>query len=319
MAEGINQRPETGMRCEGKSILANGCEIFTTGWVSSAAYFQAGSLPLISISGVTCSSYIFELSKEGTMSNSVYTCTNCGAFPLTGTLTVSVPGASAYSWSPGTYLSATNVAAPTYSITTCAASTVNYSVTVTSSVCAVVAPVSLVTVVQSSANAGLDQLVCPNVPCTLGTAAVTGYTYAWAPSTNLNSTSAAQPVYSNTTTLVLPRTYVVTATDICGNVTTDYVTISNNPSCRVANPNQPTAEVFPNPSSGIFSVNLAVAEEESDVEFVVTDLSGRVVQQSTLTTAGGPIALDLSGEAKGVYMLSVTRDGVTEMHKLIIE
>ena len=66
-------------------------------------------------------------------------------------------------------------------------------------------------------------------------------------------------------------------------------------------------------------MDLALREEDQDVEFVVTDLSGRIVQQKTVTTAGGVHTVDLSGEAKGVYMLSVTRDGVTEVHKLIIE
>lgn len=318
--DAINQRPESGMRCDGKAILVNGCEVYVTGWVTSASYFQAGALPLVPVSSTTCSAFIFEIDREASISSAVYACVPCSSFPLTGTLSISVPGATAYSWSPGTYLSSTTSATPSYSITSCAATTTNYTVTVSSSVCPVEAPFTIVTVAQSPANAGADILVCPNTPATIGTPAVTGYTYSWWPVTHLwNTYNQAQPTYTNTTTLSSPMVYQVTATDICGNVTTDLVTVSNNPNCRIANPNQPSAEVFPNPSTGMFTVNLPMEETDADVEFVVTDLTGRTVQQTTVTTAGGAVNIDLTGQAKGVYLLSVTRNGVTETHQLIIE
>lgn len=319
----INQKTISGMRCDGKGIVASGCNLAATGWVSSASYFEAGALPQIGVSSAACSAFTFGFNREATISNSVYSCTSCAAFPITGTMTVTMPGASAYSWSPTTNLTNTTTATPTYSVTTCTYTATTYTATVTNSVCptSVAIPFTLVTVPQTAANAGADHTVCPNVPYTMGTAAIPGYTYVWSPITNLGSTyNQAQPTYSNTAHLGSPRTYQVTATDACGNVTVDYVVLSDG-ACRLANPDgaSQTAEVFPNPSTGVFTVNLATEDNESTVDFVVTDLTGRTIQQTNVTTAGGPVTIDLSGQAKGVYMLSVTRNGVTEVHQLVIE
>lgn len=316
----INQSTVGSIRCEGRSIAANGCNMVTTGWNSSGFSFQAGALPLIGVTGVACSAYIFGFNREVSISNSIYSCTSCAAFPLTGSMNVSVRGGTGYSWSPTTYLTNYNTATPSYSITTCSGTVTTYYATVSSSVCPTVGiPFTFETVVQSAANAGADMNVCPNYPTQIGTPGVFGYSYNWSPITDLGNTyNTAQPTYTNSTTLTSPRTYQVTATDHCGNVTVDYVVLSNG-SCRMANPNHPAAAVFPNPSSGIFTVNLTPEESASEVEFVVADLTGRVVQQNTVTTSGGDVTIDLSAEAKGVYMLSVTRNGVTEMHQLIIE
>jgi len=318
----INQSTVGSLRCEGRSIAANGCNMVTTGWDGSSFSFQAGALPIIGVTGTACSAYIFGFNREASISNAIYSCTSCAAFPLTGSLSVSVRGGTGYSWSPTTYLTNYNTATPSYSVTACTGTVTTYYATVTSSVCPTAAiPFTFATVVQSAANAGADHAVCPNVAYTMGTTAVYGYSYNWSPITNLTGYNTAQPVYSNTTTLSSPRTYQVTATDWCGNVTVDYVVLSNDAGCRIANPNGGTqmAEVFPNPSTGIFTVNLSQEENESDVDFVVTDLTGRTVQQNTVTTAGGAVTIDLSGQAKGVYMLLVTRNGVAERHELIVE
>lgn len=319
----INQSATGTLRTEGKSIAASGCKMVTTGWDGSSFTFQAGALPIIGVTGTACSSYIFGFNREATISNSIYICTTCGSFPLTGSINVSARGATGYSWSPTTYLTNYNTATPSYSVTACTGTVTTYYATVTSSVCpTAVIPFTFATVVQSAANAGPDIAVCPGVPEVFGTAAVFGYSYNWSPVTNLGGTyNQAQPTYSNTTTLSSPRVYMVTATDWCGNVTVDYVTLSNDPGCRIANPDGVTqmADIFPNPSTGTFTVNLPMYENEADVELTVTDLTGRTVQQNTVTTTGGPVAVDLSGEPKGVYLLSVIRNGQKEVHQLVVE
>lgn len=119
-----------------------------------------------------------------------------------------------------------------------------------------------ITCITGAANAGPDRnnncWFCCNPPVTsvtLGTPAVSGFTYSWSPATALSSTTAAQPTASPCGNTVY--TLTVTAT---GNVcppTTDQVLVLTNTSvacCRVA-PGATTGEkppfnfnVYPNPS-----------------------------------------------------------------------
>jgi hypothetical protein len=107
------------------------------------------------------------------------------------------------------------------------------------------------------ADAGLDKqntcYLCCNPPVTgvqLGTPALSGFTYAWAPSNTLNSATAAQPTASpcgNTT-------YTLTVTSSAGEcaASTDFVfvnTLTNQACCRTTGDKIPFEfTVYPNPS-----------------------------------------------------------------------
>ena len=78
---------------------------------------------------------------------------------------------------------------------------------------------------------------------------------------------------------------------------------------------QSTINVYPNPSNGVFSVNVPTAKAYT---LEVTDLTGRVIRKESIK--GSNLAqLDLSGNAKGVYMLKITSEGAAAIQKLIIE
>lgn len=57
-----------------------------------------------------------------------------------------------------------------------------------------------------TANAGSDVLFCVGTPVTIGTSAVTGYTYAWSPVTGLNDPTLAQPSASPSQTTIYTLT-----------------------------------------------------------------------------------------------------------------
>jgi len=84
-----------------------------------------------------------------------------------------------------------------------------------------------------TANAGPDRNLCNGGTVQIG-AAPTGsggtppYTYAWAPATNLSSTTVARPVVSSFSGA--PVTYTVTVTDANGCVGTDQVVVTPVPS-----------------------------------------------------------------------------------------
>ena len=321
----VNQNWNASSITEGRSITTNGCEVFTTGF-SQEYDFQAGNLPSESVGSGKLSMYIFEIGRDITISNDLTYCESCASFP--NVLSLSATGGTSYSWSPGTYLSSTTSATPTYSLTACANSgTTNYVCTVTNTVTGCTSTASVSVTAGSSAtgvaNAGADFDVCPGDVVTMGTNMPDGLTYNWFPQFYLGTTwNQDQPTFT-TPTGGLPSaiSYTLTVTDVCGNQSFDYITVTPDITCphRMLNPERATATVFPNPSNGIFTVNLDFSSDEEHVEFMVTDLAGRTISNSIFVSTGGQYSLDLSDQAKGVYMFTVVRNGNSEVFQLIIE
>lgn len=208
------------------------------------------------------------------VSNTVYTVTVTGANGCTATSTVSVtinktpPSAdagtdkdltctatsatigttavsgNAYSWSPSTNLSATNIAQPIASPT----ATTTYTVTVTGSNGCTSTDVVIVNVNTTPpvANAGADKtLNCTTTSSTIGTTPISGYTYSWSPSTGLNSTTLAQPTANPSTT----TTYTVTVTGTNGCTATDVVIVNVNTTPPTANAGSNVTITCTNPSA----------------------------------------------------------------------
>lgn len=73
--------------------------------------------------------------------------------------------------------------------------------------------------------------------------------------------------------------------------------------------------VYPNPSDGIFQVELPTASEPYELQ--VTDLSGKVILKRN--AASGTSALDLTGVAKGIYLLKLTGAKQTAIRKLVVK
>lgn len=128
-----------------------------------------------------------------------------------------------YAWGPGAGLSATNVSNPTASPTT----TTTYTVTVTdANGCAASSNVTVSVSPQLIANAGVDQTLCRGNATILGgfptaSGGTAPYTYAWAPSTGLNSSTIPNP----TARPVVSTVYTVTVTDVNGCTGTDVVNV----------------------------------------------------------------------------------------------
>jgi hypothetical protein len=135
-------------------------------------------------------------------------------------------GAVSYSWSPGTDLSATNVANPTLTATTLGTRT--YTVTGSdANGCTNTASIQ-VTV------GGPTVSINPTGPLTMCVGQVEVLTasgavsYSWSPGTDLSATNVANPTITATT--LGTRTYTVTGTDGsgCTNTATIQVTVVNN-------------------------------------------------------------------------------------------
>jgi gliding motility-associated-like protein/uncharacterized repeat protein (TIGR01451 family) len=139
-----------------------------------------------------------------------------------------------YAWTPTTGLSSSTSSQPTAT----PSSTTTYSLVTTeaSTGCSSVADTVVVTVEDTPiANAGSNATIdCNTTSVSIGSSAVSGFTYAWTPSTGLSSSTAAQPIAtpSSTTTYSLVVTKASTG---CSSVAdTVVITVDNDTPTAVA-------------------------------------------------------------------------------------
>lgn len=78
-------------------------------------------------------------------------------------------------------------------------------------------------------------------------------------------------------------------------------------------------EVYPNPSNGLFTLNITT-EQEEDFMLSVRDVQGKLIYKESLRVNGAHRDdIDLAGLAKGVYFLQIQNDQATKVEKLIIQ
>ena len=74
--------------------------------------------------------------------------------------------------------------------------------------------------------------------------------------------------------------------------------------------------IYPNPSTGLLNINLV---QDIEAQIDVFDLSGRKIQSRIVTTGTGTVQMDLSGYAKGIYMVHIHTGKGTAIHKVILQ
>jgi hypothetical protein len=157
---------------------------------------------------------------------------------------------------------------------------------------------------------------------TIGTPAVNGMTYSWAPNIDLSCTNCAQPVSSwqntatcETYTLTVSASGCTTATS-----TVNVCAVSPVSCCRLAagieNQNQAWSSfvVYPNPSNGETTISLP---EKADFIQLI-DMQGRLIYEAKNIDAG-ELKLDISKYNKGVYFMRAKIGDTIEKQKLIVE
>ncbi len=109
----------------------------------------------------------------------------------------------------------------------------------------------------------------------------------------------------------------LTVTDRCGATDDTTVTITVGGISVSENLYEATVDVFPNPSNGIFNVNVSSGNSEFSVE--ITDLSGKLVYKSTQLNVGENHSIDLSDKAAGVYTMRLIGEGLNMSRRLMIK
>ena len=132
--------------------------------------------------------------------------------------------------------------------------------------------------------------------------------YEWKAST-LYLQSPVASVAPNVTT-----SYSVTGTDGSGCKGTAVVIVAVDPCLGVQNINGSSSKVsvYPNPNSGVFTVELVNGVNKT---IEVVDVTGRVVLSNT--TANNTTDVNISTLANGVYYVKVKSENVSEVIKVV--
>lgn len=177
-------------------------------------------------------------------------------------------------------------------------------------------------------NAGADKTnhtaCCPPGPCsgvTIGTAAVSGQTYTWSPTTNLSCINCAQPTASPCNT-VSPTVYTVTTTGDACVTASDAVQVTtqqySGPSCcRIGNISKKeiTAfSVYPNPAKDRFTVTLYGVPEYVHI----MDITGKLMYEAR-NVPESEIQIDVSKYPKGVYYVTAKIGDTIEKQAVVVE
>ncbi|HVK40068.1 MAG TPA: peptide-N-glycosidase F-related protein [Candidatus Kapabacteria bacterium] len=94
-------------------------------------------------------------------------------------------------------------------------------------------------------------------------------------------------------------------------------------STGVATPSRRSAlealTIFPNPSSGRFTIDLAGAARAGVLSLTVTSLTGARILETTIDASESTHAIDLSAQPAGTYLVRVDGDGESWLRKVIVE
>ena len=71
--------------------------------------------------------------------------------------------------------------------------------------------------------------------------------------------------------------------------------------------------VYPNPSNGEININ---SLNNDNYNIMITNYLGDIILSKSLT---GNFSFDLSNYSKGIYMIEVSNDNISETHKVVIK
>ncbi|MBI2269540.1 MAG: T9SS type A sorting domain-containing protein [Bacteroidetes bacterium] len=137
-----------------------------------------------------------------------------------------------------------------------------------------------------------------------------GATYQWLDCDNNNAVIAGETNQNYTATA--NGNYAVEVTQ---NGCTDTSSCVNITGVGLEEYNKTIAAIYPNPTSGEFTINLKNVST-SGVGFTLTTLEGKVIQQEQKVSST-TIVMDLSEQPKGIYLLKIEDAQSVNVYKII--
>jgi PKD repeat protein len=217
-------------------------------------------------------------------------------------------GATTYTWSPGIHITSSYTVTPT--------SLAIYTLTGLSSGCKNTTTVSvsvnpLPVIVLTSSN----DTICSGNSTIVNASGASSY--SWNPSSGLSSTIGNSVTANPTVT----TTYTVIGTDAntCTNKSTHAVTVNICTGLdKISQDN--SINIYPNPSKGNFVIDFSEGNSGNCIIEVRNALS-QLIYSDKIVLSGSKIKknINMSGESKGVYSLTIQSDKIKLVRKIIIE
>lgn len=137
---------------------------------------------------------------------------------------------------------------------------------------------------------------------------VPNYSYQWSANTNNQTTPTATGLVHNTT-------YTVTITDNNGCTTVANVTVNITNIDNI--PNLAKFEIFPNPTQGIFQIQVDLKSAKA-INLRVTNVLGQIFRSYNSTGKSLSIPVNIEEQANGVYFITLTTDKQTITRKITL-
>jgi gliding motility-associated-like protein len=205
--------------CAGASVTLSGSGAATYTWspvITNGVAFVPAATTTYTVTGTSAAGCINTDQVLVTVNPLPVVVANDAGVCAGGTITLSASGASTYTWSPGTYLSATTGA----SVNCTPTATITYTVSGTSAAgCVSSDPITVTVAGSAPINAGPDVAICAGASTTL--TATGGATYTWNNGLGAGNNFSVTPAATTT--------YTVVGTDAGGCTGTDAITVTVNP------------------------------------------------------------------------------------------
>ena len=235
-------------------------------------------------------------------------------------------GGTSYTWYPSTYLSGTTGSSVTYTAPTMEDTSDYYVVVENSAGCKDTAYFTVVAVEgpSGSLSPSMDTIVvCYDIGA--GTQMLTisgGVTYTWSPATYLSGTGGATVTYT-APSMYDTTDYFVIVEDANMCLDTIFFTmISNrcNTSVNGIDMFGSGVEVYPNPSTGIFTIRLNEIPQTT-IRVRITNVLGEIIDEQLLEVGKREYdqVVDIESYSAGVYILTLDIDDQIISRKLIKE
>ncbi len=163
---------------------------------------------------------------------------------------------------------------------------------------------------------GLDTTVCSKDSILLDAGAGGNYTYSW------STGGTAQTELIDTTLMGGNGTYniSVTVTDVVsGCIYTDDINITFQLCVNIDElSNENAILIYPNPTNGL--LNVMINESTTNTTLTIVDVQGKIVYNKNNFTNSTSLVetIDLSGNDKGIYFITLTTDKTTVVKKVIL-